>query len=78
MAPDVAGRLGKDQIEEVIARTEPYMKKKKIYCAASFDYVAELNEFLNKKSRECYNFTVVKAMITATTSRYIIIYYVEE
>ncbi len=77
MAPDVAERLSKNQIEEAVARTEPYMKKKKIYCAASFDNVYKLDEFLHKKSRECYNFTVVKAMVTPH-SRYTIVYYVEE
>lgn len=32
MAPDVAKRLGtigKDEIEEAVARTEPYLKKRK-------------------------------------------------
>lgn len=77
MAPDVLGRLGKNQIEEAVARTEPYLKKRKIYYAALFDYVSDLDEFLQKKSRECYNFTVVKVM-TTITSRYLLVYYAEE
>lgn len=77
MAPDVLGRLGKNQIEEAVARTEPYLKKRKIYYATWFDFVTDLDEFLQKKSRECYNFTVVNVM-TTSTSRYTLIYYEEE
>ena len=68
---------GKTAGLEAVARTEPYLKKKKIYYAVSFNYVADLDEFLQKKSRECYNFTVVKVM-TTITSKYTFIYYVEE
>lgn len=80
MAPDVAKRLGtigKDEIEEAVARTEPYLKKRKIYYATWFDFVTDLDEFLQKKSRECYNFTVVTVM-TTPTRRYTLVYYVEE
>ena len=51
-------------------------EKENLY-AVSFNYVADLDEFLQKKSRECYNFTVVKVM-TTITSKYTFIYYVEE
>ena len=80
MAPDVAKRLGvigKNEIEEAVARTEPYLKKRKIYRAVSFDSVFGLDEFLHKKSREGHNFTVVKVMVTPN-SRYSLVYYEEE
>lgn len=52
MAPDVEKRfgvIGKNEIEEAVARTEPYLKKRKIYRAVSFDSVFGLDEFLHKK-----------------------------
>ena len=80
MAPDVAKRLGaigKNEIEEAAARTEPYLKKRKIYHAVSFDYLSDLDMFLQKKSRECYNFTVVKVTVTSRC-KCLVVYYVEE
>lgn len=80
MAPDIVKRLGaigKDEIEEAVARTEPYKRKKRYYHAKKCSSVEEiLDSFLYNESRKNNNFTIVS--VIPQYRYYTVVYYVEE
>ena len=82
MAPDIAKRLGvigKNEIEDAVARTEPYKRKKRYYHAKQVSGAEEsLDSFLYDESCKNNNFTVVSVIENPKCCYYTVIYYVEK